>query len=127
MNEHTKKKLQEAREVLSDAEILYQGGRRHESVINRLYYASFHAAQAVLHTRGFDPSTHGGMVCKFGQEIVENGEATRDDGRFLSNLQDERKTADYNYDYNSLGVDIEERFARTEEFITDIKNLAEME
>ena len=28
-------------------------------VINRLYYACFHAAQAVLYDRGYDPSTHG--------------------------------------------------------------------
>lgn len=127
MNEHAKKKLQEAREVLSDAKILYQGGGRPESVINRLYYASFHAAQAVLYTRGFDPTTHGGMVSKFGQEIVENGGATRDDGRFLNNLQDERNTADYNYDYDSLGVDIEERFTRTEKFVADMEDLAKME
>lgn len=123
MNEHAEKKLQEAREVLSDAEILYQGGGRHESVINRLHYASFHTAQAVLHTRGFDPTTRGGMVSKFGEEIVENGEATRDDGKFLSNLQDERETADYNYNYDSLGVDIEDSFARTEEFVTDMEKL----
>jgi uncharacterized protein (UPF0332 family) len=101
--------------------------RRHESVVNRLYYASFHAAQAVLHTRGFDPTTHGGMVSIFGQEIVEKGEATRDDGQFLNNLQDERDTADYNYNYDSLGVDIEERFTRTEKFIADMEELARME
>lgn len=59
--------------------------------------------------------------------MVESGEATRDDGRFLNNLQDERKAADYSYDYDSLGVDIEERFERTDKFIADMEDLAKME
>lgn len=62
----------------------------------------------------------------FGQEIVENGAATTDDGRFLNNLQDEREAADYSYDYDSLGVDVEKRFARTEKFVADMENLAKM-
>lgn len=127
MEEYAEEQLQEARDVLSDADVLRQGGGRTESVVNRLYYASFHAAKAVLHTRGFDPTTHGGVVSVFGQEMVENGAATPDDGRFLNNLQDERTAADYSYDYDSLGVDIEDRFARTEKFIADMEALAKME
>lgn len=127
MDERAKKQIQEAKDVLSDAEVLRRGGGRDESIVNRLYYASFHAAQAALHTRGFDPSTHGGVVEVFGRELIEKGEATRNDGRFLHNLQDERDAADYNLSYDSLGVDIEARFARTETFIADMETIVESE
>lgn len=123
MDEFAKEELEDARVALSDAEnLLKQDVFSNEVIINRQYYACYHAAKAVLHTRGFDPKTHAGIVSKFGEKIVANGEATRDDGRFLSNLKDERNTADY--DHKPLVVDVEERFVRAEEFVTDMEEMA---
>jgi hypothetical protein len=65
------------------------------------------------------------VVSKFGEKIVANGEATRDDGRFLSNLKDERNTADY--DHKPLVVDVEERFARVKEFVADMEDMSKKE
>jgi hypothetical protein len=53
--------LRQARQALSDAEGARNAELSDTVVINRLYYACFHAAQAALYDRGFDPSTHGGV------------------------------------------------------------------
>ncbi|MFB6312111.1 MAG: hypothetical protein ABEH64_13130 [Salinirussus sp.] len=46
-------------------------------MINRLYYAAFHAVQAVLYDRGFEPTSHGGVLSLFGSEIIAAGDAPR--------------------------------------------------
>lgn len=48
--------LDQAREALSDAEGALDADLSAAVVINRCYYACFHAAQAVLYDRGFDPN-----------------------------------------------------------------------
>ena len=48
--------LSKARRALNDAEQLVQTSGSEEGIVNRLYYASFHAAQAALYVRGVDPA-----------------------------------------------------------------------
>jgi uncharacterized protein (UPF0332 family) len=50
--------LSKAREALRDADRLSDGGGSQQGIVNRLYYASFHAAQAALYDRGVAPSSH---------------------------------------------------------------------
>jgi uncharacterized protein (UPF0332 family) len=42
-------------------------------VVNRLHYATFHAAQAVLYGDGENPSSHGDVRRLFGQRVVLEG------------------------------------------------------
>lgn len=62
--------LRKAREALRDAERLDESGGSDEGIVNRLYYASFHAAQAVLYDRGVAPSSHGAVRNLFGAHVV---------------------------------------------------------
>ena len=80
------KQLQQARQALEDAIGAREVGLSDTVVINRLYYACFHAAQAVLYDRGFEPDSHGGVLSLFGSEVVVEGDATRDQGRFLKTV-----------------------------------------
>lgn len=54
---YTEEELSKAREALADAERLADSGGSEDGIVNRLYYAAFHAAQAVLYDRGIDRST----------------------------------------------------------------------
>ena len=72
--------LSKARRALNDAERLVQTSGSEEGIVNRLYYASFHAAQAALYVRGVDPGSHGAVRNRFGEEIVLDGDATREQG-----------------------------------------------
>lgn len=84
-------------------------------VVNRRYYACFHAAQAVLYERGYEPKSHGAVLSLFGSQVVTEGDAARDDGRFLNDRSALRKQADYGYE--SVDEDVDEPLDRTAEFV----------
>lgn len=51
MPEYVDEELAEARGALSDAQVLREGDGRDEAIVNRLYYACFHAASMYSSTR----------------------------------------------------------------------------
>lgn len=108
-----------ARQALDDAELAQEGGLSDRAVVNRLYYAAFHAVQAALYDRGLDPSSHGGVRSLFGSEVIAAGDATREDGRFLSRLSELRHRADYGYD--GPDEDVGALLARTKRLVDDME------
>lgn len=115
--------LGKATEALEDARKMRAADVSDEAVVGRLYYACFHAANAVLYDRGFEPSSHQGTLSLFGQELVLDGQLPRDDGRFLTRLRDLREQADYGYD--SVDEDVGELLDRSEAFVRDLEDLVE--
>lgn len=113
--------LQQARLALSDAEGARDADLSDAVVVNRLYYACFHAAQAALFDRGHDPTSHGGVLTLFGSEIVEEGDASRTDGRFLNDLGELRQRADYGY--GTIDEDVDDLLDRTRRFVADMEAL----
>lgn len=113
--------LQQARLALSDAEGARDADLSDAVVVNRLYYACFHAAQAALFDRGHDPTSHGGVLTLFGSEIVEEGDASRTDGRFLNDLGELRQRADYGY--GTIDEDVDDLLDRTRRFVADMETL----
>lgn len=90
-------------------------------MINRCYYACFHAAQAVLYDRGKTPESHGGVLSLFGSDVVVAGDASREQGRFLNRLSELRKQADYGY--GTIDEDVDELLATAETFVEDMDGL----
>ncbi|WP_135855047.1 HEPN domain-containing protein [Halorussus salinus] len=113
--------LQQAHQALADAEGARDAGLSDAVVINRLYYACFHVSQAALYDRGYDPSTHGGVLTLFRSEIVSEGDASRNDGRFLNDREELRQQADYGY--GTLDEDIDALLARTDKFVSKMESL----
>lgn len=113
--------LRQARQALSDAEGARNAELSDAVVVNRLYYACFHAAQAALYDRGHDPTTHGGVLTLFGSEIVSEGDASRTDGRFLNDLGELRQQADYGY--GTIDEDVDALLARTRQFVSEMESL----
>jgi len=69
-NEETIRALiEKARRALSDAEVLLESGSA-EATINRAYYAVFSATRAALLTKEETPSTHAGLIRRFGLELT---------------------------------------------------------
>ncbi|PSP69809.1 toxin-antitoxin system, antitoxin component [Halobacteriales archaeon QH_9_66_26] len=120
MADYAAEELQEARDALSDAAVLRDGGTD-KAMINRLYYACFHAAQAVLYAKGVEPKSHRAVISLFGQKVVLKGRASGADGRFLNELRDYREQPDY--DHDPIEANIEELFERAEEFVADMEVL----
>jgi uncharacterized protein (UPF0332 family) len=65
-------RLDQAREAIWAAELLADNGLAHSS-IERSYYAAFHAASALLASRGIDPSTHDGTISLLALHFVKAG------------------------------------------------------
>lgn len=112
------RELQQARQALDDATKARDAGLSDSAVINRLYYAAFHAIQAALYARGLEPTSHGGVRSLFGSEIITVGDAPRRDGRFFSQLGELRQQADYGYD--ELDENVDALHSRTQELVTDM-------
>lgn len=119
------RELQQARQALDDAAKARDAELSDAAVINRLYYAAFHSVQAALYDRGFEPTTHGGVISFFGSEIIGAGDAPREDGRFFSQLSELRQQADYGYE--ELDEDVEALLSRTQRLVSDMESLCTSE
>ena len=115
------RELQQARQALSDADKAVDAELSDGAVINRLYYASFHAVQAVLYDRGYEPTPHGGVLSLFGSEIIAADETPRKWGRFLNQLSELRKQADYGYE--ELDENVGALLSRTQQLISEMEDL----
>lgn len=112
-----------ADEALSAADILLKHDGTENSTVDRLYYACFHAARAVLYCRGFTPDSHQGVLSLFGKHVVQPGDASSEQGRFLNKMMRERLTADY--EHAPVSIDVDEAYKRGERFVDDMQELVD--
>lgn len=110
--------------ALAEAEMLRQQ-EAERGTVNRLYYACFHAARAILYDRGLDPESHGTVIRWFGRDIILEGNASDDNGRFLRQLYTKRQNEDYRQ--RELVVNIDSLYARAETFVDDMAELLDEE
>ncbi|KAA0246288.1 MAG: HEPN domain-containing protein [Ignavibacteriales bacterium] len=86
--------INKAENKLSVAQKLYDS-KDYEDSVSRAYYAVFHASQALLLTEGEKAETHKGVVTLFGLLFVKTGKFSKEFGKYLSNLKDDRESGDY--------------------------------
>lgn len=113
--------FKKAEDKLAVAQRLFHS-KDYEDSVSRAYYAVFHAAQGLLLTEGQKAETHKGVVTLFGLLFVKTGKFSKELGKYLSNLKDDRESGDY-----ELFSFIDEETARTaldeaEEFLKETKS-----
>lgn len=86
--------IQKAEKKLEVAERLLKSAD-YEDAVSRAYYAVFHATQALLLTEGEKAETHKGVVTLFGLLFVKTGKFSKNLGKYLANLKDDRESGDY--------------------------------
>ncbi|PSP38720.1 toxin-antitoxin system, antitoxin component [Halobacteriales archaeon QH_7_65_31] len=123
MDEEPAAEIETARTALADARLLLDHGGSTEGVVNRLYYACFHAARAALYSRGEQPRSHGGVRTQFGQVVVLAGDAPREHGKLLRDLSDYRSVAEYAS--RTPAVDTRPLLADAEQFVDHAVSLVE--
>ena len=87
-------RFQRARETFQDGVALLERGAV-SSAVNRLYYAAFYAARALLATEGLDASRHSGVITLFGQRFVKNGIIPPEIAKALPRSFEKRLDTDY--------------------------------
>lgn len=62
---------------------------------NRLYYALYHAASALLLSDGLASHTHRGLLAQINLKYVKDGSLTQSDGKLIRQMFNMRQEGDY--------------------------------
>jgi uncharacterized protein (UPF0332 family) len=88
-------RLEEAKEALQDAQLLYEQNGAPRSVVNRAYYAMFYAVLGLLITIDKGSSKHRGVIAMFDQEFIKQNIFPKEMSAMLHQAFDMRLTGDY--------------------------------
>jgi uncharacterized protein (UPF0332 family) len=117
-----KHRIARAHTALQEAVVLLE--RRHFSgTINRLYYAAFYAARALLATRDLDSSRHSGVISLFQEQFVRTGVIAADIARALPRTFEKRQTSDYADFSEPTEDEVLSLRDQVETFVTTCQNL----
>ncbi|MBR4505455.1 MAG: HEPN domain-containing protein [Bacteroidales bacterium] len=106
----------EAAMIMVDAELW-------ESAANRLYYALFHAVNALLIHDGHKVNTHKGSHALFGQYYIKTDKLPREYSSIYQKLEAIRDEGDYNWSYSVVPEDIQEKILPAKEMIDTIAKM----
>ena len=88
-------RLEQARDVLKDAHILYEAKRTPISVVNRAYYSMFYAVLALLVSIDKDVSKHQGALAFFNERFVKTGAFPKETSKLIRAAFESRQEGDY--------------------------------
>ena len=91
---------------------------------NRLYYAAYYAASALLIAYGIRTKSHEGNISQFGQKFVLTGMVSKDLGRVYNQLFQMRLTGDYGDTFGLTEEDVVPNIQPTEDFVNQVSSLA---
>ena len=111
-----------AQETLAEVPSLKQLGY-YNTAVNRLYYACYYAAMALLIRHGINPGTHAGVKQMIGMHFVATGRMFREIGRNFSLLFERLHSSDYDDFAYASEEDINELLPRAKAFIETVELL----
>lgn len=89
-----KYRLDRAKETLGEAQCLADG-KYFNAAVNRLYYACYYAAAALMLANNLDVSTHAGIKSMIGLKFIVPGVLEAEYGRIYQLLFENRQSSDY--------------------------------
>ena len=111
-----------APETLNEIPYLKEQGYDN-TAINRLYYACYYAAVALLTKHHISTNTHAGVKTMLGMHFVSKGLITKESGRAFTNLFDSRQRGDYDEFVYSTLEEVDELYPKAQRFIEEIDEL----
>ena len=113
--------LEKSRRFLRSGNALLELGDP-DSAVGRAYYAMFHAAEALLLSKGLEYSTHRALQSAYGREFAKNALLPERFHRALLDAYESRLSADYE---SGAGIDSEtarRHMADAKEFVDAAAN-----
>ena len=95
-----------------------------EITANRLYYAAYYAASALLIVNEIRVKSHEGCIGQFNLHFVKTGLVPIEMGKLFSILFDMRLTGDYSDRFDLTEEDVVPNIQPTQDFIIKVTNLA---
>ncbi|OAV65172.1 HEPN domain protein [Bacteroidales bacterium Barb6XT] len=90
---------------------------------NRLYYACYYMAGALLIKNGYFAHTHSGVIRLLGQHFISEGIISKELGKFYSQLFELRQTGDYD-DWRIIEEsDVQVLIKPAEDFIKTVEEI----
>lgn len=115
-------RLKRASETLEEAEYNAKG-KYYNAAVNRLYYACYYAASALMLKSGLETSTHKGVRNQLGLHFISNGKLDPYFGSIYSRLFQARHDSDYE-DFVYCDENLYSEYKpQAESFIEAIKSL----
>lgn len=118
-------RIEKAQSTWDDAMFCIES-RKWNMASNRLYYAVFHAASALLISKGIVAGTHRGFLSQVSLHLVRTGIITKEQGKLIRHLFDLRHEGDYEdfvevdeEDINRLLPDSKELIERLKQLVTN--------
>lgn len=93
--------------------------------IQRLYYASFYMASALLLKNNISAQSHNGVVSQLGFHFITTGKLDKTEGRLYSRLLQNRIISDYNNFFDFTEEDATELLEPTRNLISKLEKLIE--
>lgn len=87
-------RLENAKKTLAEVEVHRDNGY-FNTAVNRMYYACYYAASALLIAFGIETKSHDGVRQQLGKQVVLSGKLPAELGKFYSQLFFKRTSADY--------------------------------
>ena len=117
-------RLERAFDTLKEADYNTEGGY-YNAAVNRLYYACYYAASALLLDNEVTAHTHNGVKIQLSLHFVRTGLLSIEHGATFSLLFEKRQASDYNdFAYCDLAT-VKLLRPRAEDFVKDIALLIE--
>ena len=92
--ELVKFRLEKANETLSEIPVFMEN-KFYRTAANRLYYACYYAATALLISDGYETHTHNGVKTLLGFHYIKNNRLEKAFGKMYDHLFNLRQTGDY--------------------------------
>lgn len=115
---------QKSRATLKEAEDMIETAHWNLA-IQRLYYASFYMASALLLKNNISAQSHNGVVSQLGFHFITTGKLDKTEGRLYSRLLQNRITGDYNDFFDFTETDATELLEPTRNLINKLEKLIE--
>lgn len=115
-------RIEKAKAVLVEARD--NAGLGHWNLVgNRLYYAVYHMAQALLLDKGLSAKTYAGTIHIIGQQFISVGLIDKTYGRLFSRLYELRQSGDYDDMFDATEEEVKPYFVQVENFISEMETL----
>lgn len=87
------------------------------TAVNRAYYATFYAANALLSTKGLERSKHSGVIAAFRQHFIKTGLIEAEYSDIYGAVMEDRAEGDYNLEFDTDADQAEQDMARAQRFL----------
>ncbi len=115
-------RLDRAKETLQEAEYNANGGY-FNTAVNRLYYACYYAASALMLANNIQAVTHNGIKTMLGLHFVKTGKLEPRYGRIYQQLFENRQSGDYE-DFVYCDIDLfNDLHPQAEDFVNKVSTL----